>query len=309
MAGKRISMNLTESIKDQKLIKYLYLDLSLSEIIKKMNSLTLVAYEKDDMVPFFAKVRGYLAAKDQYGENWLIKEISEEEIHLHKIQEIAYYIDILLKTLAAPTIVSKINGKTYRATKIIEHAMQAGSYNYLEDPLRTMIANDLINRWLFFDEDRNPNNYLIYHDTDNTSFPIVIDYNKADLETPSMKIAGDPDKFGWFREEKTRFLTLLKPENFETMHLDDFEERLICLMNIKREDIRKICSDVFSDDSVNDVQKTSDLVTDNIMFRAEYLDTYFRKWFKKKDIKAAKELDDRYAGLGQSFLDYYKDDS
>lgn len=309
MAGKGISMNLTESIKDEKLIKYLYLDLSVDDLIDKMNSIELVIKDSDELVPFFAKVRGYHAAEDKEGYNWLVKEISHDELHLHKVQEIAYYVDIMMKTLAAPTIVTTIEGKNYRATKIIQHAMQAGSYNYLEDPLRTMIANDLINRWLLFDEDRNPNNYLIYHDIDNTSFPIVIDYNKSDLETKGMKIAGDPNKFGWFREEKTRFLTLLKPENFETMHIEDFEERLERLMTITSDDMKKICSKVFTMESINDVEKTSELVTDNIISRAKYLNDYFRKWFKKKDLKAEKEKDDRYAGLGQSFLDYYKDDT
>lgn len=309
MAGKKISMNLTESVKDQDLTRYLYLDLSIDELIDKMNSIKLTPQKNDDAVPFFAKVRGYLAASDEDGDSWLIKEIPKEEMHAHKIQEVAYYIDILLKTLAAPTIVSVIDGKTYRATKVIAHAMQAGSYNYLEDPLRTMIANDLINRWLFFDEDRNPNNYLIYHDTDNTSFPIVIDYNKADLETKTMKISGDPDKFGWFREEKTRFLTLLKPENFEKMHIEDFEERLDCLKNINKEQVKNICNKVFTTDSVNDLVETVDGITENIMFRADYLNNYFRKWFQKKDEKVEKELDSRYAGLGQSFMDYYKDDS
>ncbi len=309
MSGKKISMNLTEHLKDKKLLSYLYLDLTIDELIDKMNSIVLTPSNNEDLVPFFAKVRGYLAAEDQYGENWLIKDISDEEVHLHKVQEIAYYIDILLKTLAAPTIVVKIGDTTYRATKIIEHAMQAGSYNYLEGSLRIMIANDLINRWLFFDEDRNPNNYLIYHDTDNTTLPIVIDYNKADLETDTMKIAGDPNKFGWFREEKTRFLTLLKPENFEKMCIEDFEERLTCLMSIKKEDIVSICKKVFTNEKINDVDETSKLVTDNIMFRADYLNTYFRKWFKKKDLKVEKEIDDRYAGLGKSFMDYYKDDS
>ncbi len=309
MAGEKRSMNLTESIKDKELVKYLYLDLSIGDLIEKMNSIQLVPSDNNDLIPFFAKVRGYLAATDDDNENWLIKEIPKEEEHLHKIQEIAFYIDILLKTLAAPTIVCTINGKVYRATKIIKHAMQAGSYNYLEEPLKKMIANDLINRWLFFDEDRNPNNYLIFHDTDNTPLPIVIDYNKADLETQTMKISGDPDKFGWFREEQTRFLTLLKPENFETMCIEDFEERLSCLKSIKKDEVFQICEKIFTSESINNVEETSRIVTDNIISRAAYLDDYFRKWFKKRDLNTKKKVDDRTAGLGKSFLDYYKDDS
>ncbi|MBF9018996.1 hypothetical protein HNV09_025515 [Oceanispirochaeta sp. M2] len=304
-----MSMNLTESIKDEKMIKHLYLDLTINELIEKMNLINLIPCEKDDLVPFFAKVRGYMSAVDQFGENWLIKEISAEEVHLHKVQEIAYYVDVLLKTLAAPTIVSTINGKTYRATKIIEHAMQAGSYNYLEEPLKKMLANDLINRWLFFDEDRNPNNYLIFHDSDNTYFPIVIDYNKADLEIQTMKISGDPNKFGWLREEKTRFLTLLKPENFESMHIEDFEERLQCLMSITEKDLIELCKKIFTMESIDDVESTSTIVTNNIISRAKYLNYYFRKWFKKIDKKEEKEIDDRYSGLGKSFMDYYKDES
>lgn len=307
MAGRKISMNLTESVQDKDMMKHLYLDLSMNELIAKMNHLALVPQKSDNAVPFFAKVRGYLAAVDEDGSDWLIKEIPREEMHMHKIQEVAYYVDVLLKTLAAPTIVTSIDGKYYRATKVIAHAMQAGSYNYLEEPLKKMIANDLINRWLFFDEDRNPNNYLIFHDTDNTPFPIVIDYNKADLETENMKIAGDPDKFGWFREEKTRFLTLLKPENFEKMSIEDFEERLDCLKAINRGQIMDICTKICTSDCVDNAQVTIEKITKNILFRAEFLNDYFRKWFKKKDLIAEKEIDDRYAGLGKSFLDFYKD--
>jgi len=309
MSGKRLSMNLTESIKDQELKHYLYLDLSLDELIDKMKSLKLIPEDNDKLVPFFASVRGYHAAKDQYGGNWLIKEIPQEEVRSHKIQEIAFYIDILLKTLAAPTIVTHIDGKSYRATKIIVHAMQAGSYNYLEEPLKGMIANDLINRWLFFDEDRNPNNYLIFHDTDNTSFPIVIDYNKVDLETVEMKIAGDPEKFGWFREGKTRFLTLLKPENFESLHIENFQERLDSLNKLDTKVVLNICNRIFTQETVGNIAETSALVTKNIIYRAEYLHSYFNKWFKKMDVDAEKKKNDKYAGLGKSFMDYYKDNS
>lgn len=309
MAGKKITMNLTDLLKDKKLISYLYLDLSMDQLIEKMTNLTLTPSKNEDLVPFFAKVRGYLAAVDTDGHNWLIKEITTEEVHMHKVQEVAYYIDVLLKTLAAPTVVVFIDGKPHRATKIIQHAMQAGSYNYLEEPLRKMIANDLINRWLFFDEDRNPNNYLIFHDTDNTAIPIVIDYNKADLETEGMKISGDPDKFGWHREEKTRFLTLLKPENFEKMCIEDFEERLECLKSLNEKDILNICERVFNSDDMINIEETSKKVVKNIIFRADYLNTYFRKWFKNKDLEAEKKEDDRYSGLGQSFLNYYKDDA
>jgi hypothetical protein len=102
---------------------------------------------------------------------------------------------------------------------------------------------------------------------------------------------------------------LLKPENFETMHIEDFVERLDCLEAISHDEINNICRKVFTAESVDNFESTSELVTNNLITRAKYLNEYFRRWFKKKDLKAEKEIDDRYAGLGQSFMDYYKDDS
>ncbi|MCF7928086.1 MAG: hypothetical protein K9L68_03855 [Spirochaetales bacterium] len=306
MSDKNDNMLIADTIKDQTVRDYFYLDLSLNELIDKMCNLQLQNIGDDKLAPFWAKVRGYTAGMDNEGNSWLIKEIPPEEGPAHKTQEIAFYMDFLLKTPAAPTVLLQHGDTIYRATKQITNAMQIGSYNYLQEPFIKMLANDLINRWLFFDEDRNPNNYLVKHDTDGEPFIIVIDYNKADLETEDMKIFGLEDRFGWHREEKTRFLTLLKPENFEGLSIEDFEQRLSLMTSIEESTILEMCRSVFSCGIIEDTDGTAQKITRNLLNRIDYLDTYFRKWFKKRNTQKEKEVDDRYSGLGQSFLDYYK---
>ena len=305
MADKT-NMLISDVIVDTKLREYLYLDDSIEELINQLSSLKLENIGDDSIVPFTAKIRGYTGATDQEGSPWLLKDIPTDEAAVHKYQEVAYYMDFLMKTPAAPTILIKHEDKFYRATKHIQSAMQIGSYNYLEAPFMKMLANDLINRWLFFDEDRNPNNYMVVHDSDSKPYIVVIDYNKADLETEEMKIYGMDEKFGWHREEKTRFLTLLKPENFDQFAIEDFDQRLTQMMSIKKSVITDICTKIFTKEIFEDPASAITLIVNNLCERRTYLDKYFRKWFKERDLEKEKEVDDRYAGLGKSFLDYYK---
>lgn len=305
MADKT-NMLINDVIVDPKQRKYLYLDDSIEELVYKLSSLKLDNFGDDSIVPFTAKIRGYTGAVDQEGSPWLLKDIPDNEAAIHKYQEVAFYIDFLMKTPAAPTILIKHNNKFYRATKHIQNAMQIGSYNYLDAQFMKMLANDLINRWLFFDEDRNPNNYMVVHDSDSKPYIVVIDYNKADLETKEMKIYGMEERFGWHREEKTRFLTLLKPENFEQFSVDDFDQRLTQMMGIKRSVITDICTKIFTKDIFADPESATNLIVSNLCERRTYLDKYFRKWFVERDLDQEKKDDDRYAGLGKSFLDYYK---
>ncbi len=305
MADKT-NMLINDVVVDPKLREYLYLDDSIEELVDRLSLLKLENFGDDSIVPFTAKIRGYTGATDKGGSPWLLKDIPDEEAAMHKYQEIAFYMDFLMKTPSAPTILIKHNDKFYRATKHIQSAMQIGSYNYLETPFMKMLANDLINRWLFFDEDRNPNNYMVVHDSDSKPYIVVIDYNKADLETEEMKIYGMDEKFGWHREEKTRFLTLLKPENFDQFAIEDFDQRLTQMMSIKKSVITDICTKIFTTEIFKDPASATTLIVNNLCNRRTYLDKYFRKWFKERDIEKEKEIDDRYAGLGKSFLDYYK---
>jgi hypothetical protein len=47
-------------------------------------------------------------------------------------------------------------------------------------------------------------------------------------------------------------------------------------------------------------------LTSNIETRRAYIDTYFRTWFKPFDATQQQSKDDRYAGMGKSFMDYYQ---
>lgn len=306
MSENQDNMLIADTIRDADVRRYLYLDLPLDQLIDKMRVLQLQEIGDENLTPFFAKVRGYTGARDADGDPWLVKEIPTEEGPAHKIQEIAYYLDFVLKTPAAPTVLLQQDGKTYRATKQILSAMQIGSYNYLEQPFIKMLANDLLNRWLFFDEDRNPNNYLVKHDVDSQPYIVVIDYNKADLENSKMKIKGTDDHFGWFREEKTRFLTLLKPENFQVLGIEDFEQRLTLMTGFDEAQLFDLCNKVFSSELFSDPEAVARTISANLTGRIAYLDRYFRTWFHKRDVSKEKEVDDRYSGLGKSFLDYYK---
>ncbi len=305
MADKT-NMLIHDVIVDKKIRKYLYLDNSIDEVVATLDHLELNNFGDESIVPFTAKIRGYTGATDKNGDPWLMKYIPDSEAPMHKYQEIAFYIDFLMKTPAAPTILVKHEGKFYRSTKYIQNAMQIGSYNYLDPPFMKMLGNDLINRWLFFDEDRNPNNYMVIHDDDSKPYIVVIDYDKADMETEEMKIHGMEDKFGWHREEKTRFLTLLKPENFEMFSIEDFEQRLNIMMKIKKSVLKGICNTVFTKEIFDNTETAVNLIVNNFDKRRNYLNKYFRTWFKEKDLAKEKEVDARYAGLGKSFTDYYK---
>ncbi|MFW6211615.1 MAG: hypothetical protein ACOC8L_01845 [Spirochaetota bacterium] len=306
--GVKTHETYADRVQKQSIRMYLYLDLSTAELIEKMKSLSFSCIGENSHVPFNASVRGYKGAMDSDGDPWLIKPIDKKELVDHAYQEAAFYIDFALGTLAAPNIVKEIDGVPYRATKILGHALQISSYEYFNEPFKTILANDLVNRWMFFDEDRNPNNYLVMHDELQKPLIIVIDYNKADLRTPGMKITGNDDKFGWKRLEKTRFLTLLKPENFANLSIESFECRLDTLMALPRETLELIGTRTFSALSFTKdtaAEHTATLVT-NIETRRSYINDYFRTWFKPFDAARQQSKDDRYAGMGQSFMDYYQ---
>ena len=149
---------------------------------------------------------------------------------------------------------------------------------------------------------------MVLHDTDNAPCIVVIDYNKADLKTKGMKITGLEEKFGWKRLEKTRFLTLLKPDNFEKLSIEVFDQRLKDLMAISIELLRYMTKKTFEgfETGVMEADEAANLVVENIVLRRNYINTYFRRWFKERNITEEQAEDDRYGGFGQSFLDYYK---
>ncbi len=291
---------LIKKVFDKELIDYYYLDLTIDDLIDRLHNLTFKGSKNKDNVPFNAQVRGYQGAIDSENCYWIIKKLEDESPYTNRLYELAYYIDFSLQTLAAPSMLIKIDDTYYRGSKVVLNAIQISGYNYTSSPFKSVLANDLINRWLFFDEDRNPNNYMVVHNSRQLPLIVAIDYNKIDLEATSMKITGNKNEFGWYREEKTRFLTLLKPSNFDDLDILCFQSRLKLLMSLSEDKLKVICLKLFKD-LTEDPKDKAELIVSNIVKRRNYIHNYFTKHFSVN-----KSLDQSdYSGLGKTFTNIY----
>lgn len=293
---------LVAALGDKELVRYFYLDKTPEEVLAYLDTMHLTLVESQDDVPFNAQVKSYLAAKDENGDPWIVKPVAnDEEMLYHRACMLAYLLDHATGTLAAPTTALLINGKKFRVTKVVQKAVQISSYNYLEAPFINILRADLINRWIFFDEDRNPNNYLVITNSLNKPFLVAIDYDKADMFSENMKITGMTDKFGWLRTEKTRFLTLLRPEHFDGLSIKSFDDRLCAFNKISREKLDGFVRTAFTGYTA-DLEGVSGKVVKNIMSRREYVDAYFRSMFKSVEDTKNDCHDTDYSAFGASFM-------
>lgn len=296
---------LAAALGDADLIRYFYLDKTAKEVVSYLDSMKLELVESQDDVPFNAQVKSYLAARDQDGDPWIVKPVAnDEEMMYHRACMLAYLLDHETGTLAAPTTALMIGNKRYRVCKVVKHAVQISSYNYLEAPFINILRADLVNRWIYFDEDRNPNNYLVITNSKNKPFVVAIDYDKADLLSEAMKITGMEDKFGWLRTEKTRFLTLLRPEHFNGVSIAEFEDRLKSFSAVKNSDFLVLAQEAFGS-YCPDCDTTAKMMLQNFIRRREYVDTYFRKMFKSAEETKSFSNEDDYSAFGKSFLDMH----
>lgn len=296
---------LRDAIGDQDIIRYFYLDIPTPQIPEKLDSLTIQITPNQNEVPFNAQVKGYIGGVDTAGDPWILKPTtSPQEAYYHRTNTIAFILDHWMGTLSAPTTVVNIEGKTYRAVKTVRNAMQISSYDYLDHPFIDILRADLVNRWLYFDEDRNPNNYLVIQNSKHKSFIVAIDFDKVDLEEKELKITGTADKFGWIRGGKNRFLTLLRPENFEGVSLECFEHRLSAMKAIPETELRSIVHNLMKG-FVEDTDAKTNLLVDNFTTRREYIDSYFRKMFKPESETDNLSNSEDYSMFGASFLDMY----
>lgn len=301
-----IGQNLLSKVHDEHLIDYFYLRLEPENLIDTLEHLTFTRTNNHYDIPFNAAVKGYHGAVDNNGHQWIIKPVTTaEETLYHRICEVVYYLDFEMHTLSAPTVVLTIDGKKFRGTKVVPNSIQISSYNYIEEPYKTVLVSDLVNRWLHFDEDRNPNNYMV---TQNSkSFPIIIaiDFDKSDLESETLKIVGTDDKFGWIRHEKNRYLTLFKPENFHNLTISVFDARLRMMMNIDLARLERVCERLFTG-YCGDPKAKAKQIAANIAKRREYIDGYFRTWFKESNDVMEKEAES-FSGFGKTFLKMYQE--
>jgi hypothetical protein len=297
---------LAAKVHDKNLISYYYLDRSLEEVVDTLEALEFSRNSKAYDIPFNAAVKGYLGATDSQGQSWIVKPlVSEKEIFYHRVTEIVYLLDFQMATLSAPTKVLTIGGKKFRGAKTVEKAIQISSYDYLQQPFCNILLSDLVNRWLQFDEDRNPNNYMVVTNSKSEPLVIAIDFDKSDLENTSMKIVGTEDKFGWVRHEKNRYLTMLKPENFENASIDVFETRLSTMMAIDMKKMKAIMERLFTG-YTSDPQGKAEIVAANLETRRNYIDKYFRNWIKAVDQVALKKENDDYGSMGKTFMKIYQ---
>ncbi len=289
---------------DPELGGYFWLDRDAETALASFDSLELRLDERQDDVPFNAAVKGYSGAKDRNGHPWIVKPAdAREEVLYHRLCTLAFLLDHLMGTLAAPTGLVRIGDRHYRVTKVVRQAVQISSYDYLDQPYIGILRADLVNRWLMFDEDRNPNNYLVVFSRKNKPFVVAIDYDKADLAATTMKITGNPDHFGWHRSERTRFLTLLRPEHFEGVPIEVFDARLKAMMAIPAETLHRLAADLLEGFAEPDY---TERIVRNILERRAYIDAYFRTMFKPASETVDTSHTDDYSAFGESFLKMHK---
>ena len=295
-AGKSVSL---DSIKDKKLRELFCLDIPFFTLLERYTTDDFLQLDPSRTIPFFAEIRNYQGAKEENGAVWIVRPIKDEEILQTATSTIVYFLDRFTGSLSAPTILTKINNHIYRATKLITRADQLSGANYtVEKHLKEQLALDLINRWIFADEDRNPNNYLVKTDSKNLQLVIPIDFGNADLTSEAIKIKGISSKFGWARKEKTQYLTPLKMNAFTEYDMTFYQHRFQHFEKIDAKLLRRICKAILRlcPQPLN-IEKTTKTITRNILRRIHYVHAYFEKHIPDHIVKTNK-----YSGMGEAFL-------
>lgn len=305
---------LIENTQDEDIRSLFNLDTPYEQLLEDLTTDDILVPSKEAKVPFFASIRDYQGAYYQNDENslWLIKRIGEQELAQARLGMFVYFMNHFTGTVSAPTIVTKINGRYHKASKIIPRTEQLSGAPYHENKyLSAQLALDLINSWIYFDEDRNPNNYLIYYNGLGIPVVIAIDFSNVDLLTSNMKIKGRTDTFGWERQEKTRYMTPLKSEQLYQYSFEFYKVRLQKFRMLTEEVLNTMGNAIFRDasvDSENGSEKTTvQEITKNVLARVEYVYSYFEGWFndpeKRKLLnkRSKEEMKQEYRLMGRFF--------
>lgn len=286
---------------DEDLIKLLCYDKSIDELLEIFLKDDFLVIDESMKIPFFAEIRNYKGAieKDSPESKWLVKPIKGNELIEHEMAMIVFFLDLLSNTISVPVIVTKINNVLYRATKLIEKAEQLSGANYTVYPdLIEQLALDIINRWITYDEDRNPNNYLIRYNSNNQNIVLAIDFGNCDLLDKDIKIKGLAKGFGWQRKEKTRYLTPLKTDNFLAYGMDFYNTRFKYFNNLEGKRLYNICTKALHfDPNKSAYAKT---ITNNILRRVSYVYKYFSAKLPEQTPKSK-----GYDVMGKSFQQMY----
>jgi hypothetical protein len=290
---------------DKDLISLLCADRSYPELRERFLGDDFLTLDPEIKIPFFAEVRDYVGAceRDSPHLRWMVKEVSEEDSLGAAMGSICFFLDFFTESISAPAVVTRIEGKSFKATKIITKAEQLTGANYTEIPqLKEQLLLDLVNRWIYCDEDRNPNNYMIHYTTRGDSVVIAIDFSNVDLLFPGTKIKGRAESFGWERMEKTRYLTPLKAEHFHGYDMEFFDMRFDAFARVGRKMLLELCKGCLRFQPRHATLART--VTDNLLKRIEYVHTYFSSQFPKVAQSPEKE---KYRDMGNTFRNIYKE--
>jgi hypothetical protein len=290
---------------DDDLVRLLCADRTYARLLEDLSGDDVLVQDPSMKVPFFAEVRDYLGAveKGDPEARWIVKRIGEEDVAGASMGAVCFFLDFFTRTISAPTMVTRIGGELYKATRIITRAEQLTGANYTDiQQLKEQLVLDLVNRWIYGDEDRNPNNYLIRYNSRSDQIIIAIDFSNVDLLHPGTKITGIAKSFGWERMEKTRYLTPLKVEHFQGYDMKFFDLRFAGFRKVGKKMLLDLCRTClrFHPDRV----KMARAASDNILARIDYVYSYFAGKFPAV---SAGEKEDKYTDMGQTFTRIYRE--
>ena len=297
--------DVTGFLHDPELVHLLCADRSYTELYATLMVDDFLVIDRSMKVPFFAEVRDYVGAAERADTtaHWIVKQIGEQEALGPAMGAICFFLDFFTRTISAPSVVTRIDGKLYKATRIINKAEQLTGANYTDiAQLKEQLILDLVNRWIYCDEDRNPNNYMIRYNSRGDQIIIAIDFSNVDLLHPGQKITGSPKSFGWERIEKTRYLTPLKIEHFMGYDMKFFAMRFDGFRKVGKKMLLDLCKGClrFHPDRV----KLARTVSDNLLERIAYVHGYFAGKFPAE---AGPEKEEKYRDMGKTFTKIYKE--
>lgn len=289
--------DLKRFVHDPEMIQLLCLDKTFEELLELFTRDDFLRSDKGMSIPFFAEIRDYHGAVevDNPESKWLVKAIRGDDQIETEMAMIVYFVDFFTHTLSVPSILTKIDGQLYRATKMIMKAEQLSGANYTVYPeLQEQLLLDMINRWISCDEDRNPNNYLIRYNSKNQNLILAIDFGNSDLLAEEIKIKGLAKEFGWQRKEKTRYLTPLKSEHFMKYSMDFFEMRFKFFQKLTNDFLMDFGLKVLRFET--EKERYAQIIAKNILRRTSYVQKYFSA---KIPSVRADSADD--GGMGKTF--------
>ena len=293
--------NVKAFVHDEELLKLLCYDKTSDELFEIFAKDDFLKIDAGTKIPFFAEIRDYRGAVETGSpeSQWLVKPIKGRDVIESEMAMISFFIDLFTHTLSVPVIVTKIDNVLYKATKLINKAEQLSGSNYTVYPeLIEQLLLDMINRWITYDEDRNPNNYLIKYNSKNQNLVLAIDFGNCDLLYKDIKIKGLAKGFGWQRKEKTRYLTPLKAENFMSYGMDFYNLRFDYFNKLDSKTLFSICKKALRFDP--DKDQYAKTITNNILRRTNYVYKYF-----SAKLPESVEKNKEYSAMGKSFAQMY----